>query len=108
MADLEVLRNEKRADHLRLERGDELIAVELGDRGPVWVRAEGHDVVDGADLRGGGGNRRLVREVEAYGARDRPRVACPDHHVHPFLPRPRCDGRADAPSAADHKDSLSV
>jgi hypothetical protein len=65
-------------------------------------------VVHGSDLRGGGGNRRLVREVEAYSALDRPRVACPDHHVHAFLGRPRCDGRADASSAADYQDSLFV
>ena len=108
VADLDVLRDEDRADHLRLERGDDPVAVELGDRGVVRERAEGHDVVDGAELRGGGRDRRLVREVETHRTLDRPRVARPDHHVHAFVPRPRRDRRADAPSAADHQESLSL
>src|SRR6478609_2740765 len=37
VADLEVLRDEKWADHLRLERGDEPVAVQVRDRGAVWV-----------------------------------------------------------------------
>jgi hypothetical protein len=82
--------------------------IQLGDRGIVRERAEGHDVVDGADPRGGGGDRRLVRQVKAYGALDRPRVASPDHHVHAYLSSPFGDRGADAPTAADHQESLST
>jgi hypothetical protein len=68
-----VLGDQQRAYRLGLERCDDPVTVQLGDGDIVRLRAEGDDVVDRAHLCGGG-DRRLVTEVETYAALDRSRL----------------------------------
>jgi hypothetical protein len=84
----EVLGQQQRPDHLRLECGDNPVVLQFSHRHVVVGRRRHDHMIHSAELAGCGGDGALVGDIDAHGTRvgelcghlgSAVQVACPDH-----------------------------